>query len=34
MPALLDAVRTRATVGEVVEVLEDVFGTYVETTVV
>ena len=34
MPALLDAVRTRATVGEVVEVLEDVFGTYVETAVV
>ena len=34
MPSLLDAVRARATVGEVVDVLEGVFGTYTETVVV
>ena len=34
MPALLEAVRARATVGEVVEALEGVFGTYVERAVV
>jgi methylmalonyl-CoA mutase N-terminal domain/subunit len=30
MPALIDASRARATVGEMVAVLEDVFGTWVE----
>ena len=34
MPALLQAVRARATVGEVVDALEGVFGTYVERVVV
>ncbi len=34
MPALLEAVRVRATVGEVVDALEGVFGTYVERAVV
>ena len=34
MPALLEAVSVRATLGEVVDVLEGVFGTYVERTVV
>ena len=34
MPALLEAVRARATVGEVVDALEGVFGTYVERVVV
>ena len=34
MPALLEAVRARATVGEVVDALEGVFGTYVERAVV
>jgi len=34
MPSLLDAARARATVGEVVDVLEGVFGTYTETVVV
>ena len=34
LPALLEAVSVRATLGEVVEVLEGVFGTYVERTVV
>ncbi len=34
VPALVDAVRARATVGEVVGALESVFGTYVETAVV
>jgi methylmalonyl-CoA mutase N-terminal domain/subunit len=34
MPALLDAVRARATVGEVVYTLEAEFGTYVERAVV
>jgi len=34
MPALLEAVRARATVGEVVDALEGVFGTYVESAVV
>jgi len=32
MPAVLEAVRTYATVGEVVGALEDVFGTWVEDT--
>jgi methylmalonyl-CoA mutase N-terminal domain/subunit len=34
MPALVDAVRARATVGEVVDTLEVEFGTYVERAVV
>jgi len=34
MPALLDAVRARATLGEVVDALEGVFGTWLETAVV
>lgn len=34
MPSLIDAVRARATEGEVVAALAAVFGTYVETTVV
>ena len=34
MPALLEAVRARSTVGEVVDALEGVFGTYVERAVV
>lgn len=34
MPALLEAVRARATVGEVVDTLEAEFGTYVERAVV
>ncbi|HJM72723.1 MAG TPA: methylmalonyl-CoA mutase family protein [Acidimicrobiales bacterium] len=34
MPALVDAVRARATVGEVVDTLETEFGTYVERAVV
>lgn len=34
MPSLIAAVGARATVGEIVEALEGVFGTYVETVVV
>ena len=34
MPAIIDAVRTYATEGEIVAALETVFGTYVETAVV
>ncbi len=34
MPSLLKAVRARATVGELVDALEGVFGTYVERAVV
>jgi methylmalonyl-CoA mutase N-terminal domain/subunit len=34
MPALLEAVRARATVGEVIDTLEAEFGTYVERVVV
>ena len=34
LPALLEAVSVRATLGEMVDVLEGVFGTYVERTVV
>ncbi len=34
MPALLDAVRARATVGEVVDTLEAEFGTWVERAVI
>jgi methylmalonyl-CoA mutase N-terminal domain/subunit len=34
MPSLVRAVEARATVGEIVEALEGVFGTYVETAVV
>jgi methylmalonyl-CoA mutase N-terminal domain/subunit len=34
MPALLGAVRARATLGEVVDALEGVFGTWLETAVV
>jgi methylmalonyl-CoA mutase N-terminal domain/subunit len=34
MPALLDAVRARATLGEMVDALASVFGRYVETPVV
>jgi methylmalonyl-CoA mutase N-terminal domain/subunit len=34
MPALLDAVRTYATEGEVMDALADVFGRYVETPVI
>ena len=33
MPATLNAIRARATTGEIVETLRVVFGTYVETTV-
>ena len=33
MPALLDAARARATEGEIVAALQDVFGTYTETPV-
>jgi methylmalonyl-CoA mutase N-terminal domain/subunit len=31
MPALLDAVRAYATLGEIVDALADVFGRWVET---
>tara|TARA_B100001146_G_scaffold27361_1_gene20532 strand:- start:239 stop:1009 length:771 start_codon:yes stop_codon:yes gene_type:complete len=34
MPALMEAVAVRTTVGEIVEALEGVFGTYVEQAVV
>jgi methylmalonyl-CoA mutase N-terminal domain/subunit len=34
MPALMEAVRARTTVGEIVEALEGVFGTYVEQAVI
>jgi methylmalonyl-CoA mutase N-terminal domain/subunit len=34
MPSLIEAVRARTTVGEIVEALEGVFGTYVETAVI
>ena len=34
MPALVDAVRAHATVGEIVAALEGVFGTYTEREVV
>ena len=33
MPALLDAARVRATEGEIVESLQDVWGSYTETPV-
>jgi methylmalonyl-CoA mutase N-terminal domain/subunit len=33
MPAILDAVRTQATVGEIVTALQDEFGTWTESTV-
>ena len=33
MPALLDAVRAHATVGETMDALADVFGRYRETPV-
>ncbi len=32
MPFLLDAVRAYATLGEIVQVMKDVFGTYQEPT--
>ena len=31
MPALIRAVKARATLGEIVDVLKEVFGTYEET---
>jgi methylmalonyl-CoA mutase N-terminal domain/subunit len=34
MPSLIAAVEARTTVGEIVEALEGVFGSYVETAVV
>ena len=34
MPALMEAVTVRTTVGEIVEALEGVFGTYVEQAVI
>ncbi|MDE0801778.1 MAG: methylmalonyl-CoA mutase family protein [Acidimicrobiales bacterium] len=34
MPVLIDAVKSYATEGEIVSALEDVFGTYVERTVI
>ena len=33
MPATIDAVKARATMGEIVHALEEVFGRYVETPV-
>jgi methylmalonyl-CoA mutase, N-terminal domain len=33
MPALLDAARVHATEGEIVEALQEVFGSYTETPV-
>jgi methylmalonyl-CoA mutase N-terminal domain/subunit len=30
MPALIDAVRAYGTIGEIISVLEDVFGTWTE----
>jgi methylmalonyl-CoA mutase N-terminal domain/subunit len=33
MPAILDAVRAYATVGEICDTLREVFGTYTETSV-
>ena len=33
MPPLLDCARARATEGEMVEALQEVFGTYTETPV-
>jgi len=33
MPAILECVRARATEGEIIEALKDVFGTYRETPV-
>jgi methylmalonyl-CoA mutase N-terminal domain/subunit len=33
MPGLLDAARARATEGEIVEALQEVFGSYTETPV-
>ncbi len=33
MPAIIDCVKVRATEGEIVEALRDVFGTYRETPV-
>ncbi|PZS21449.1 MAG: hypothetical protein DLM61_27940, partial [Pseudonocardiales bacterium] len=33
MPALLDATRAHATEGEIVEALQQVFGTYTESPV-
>jgi methylmalonyl-CoA mutase N-terminal domain/subunit len=32
MPFILDAVRAYATLGEIVKVMKDVFGTYEEPT--
>ncbi len=34
MPYLLDAVRAYATLGEIVEVMREVFGTYIEPSIV
>ena len=34
MPALIDAVRTYATEGEIMDALADVFGRYVERPVI
>jgi len=34
MPSLIDAVKTYATVGEIVEAMRDVFGTYTETAII
>ena len=34
VPSLLDAVRVRATLGEIVDALEGVFGTWVEKSVI
>jgi len=34
MPALMEAVRARTTIGEIIEALEGVFGTYVEQAVI
>ncbi len=33
MPALLDAARAHATEGEIIEALQEVFGSYTETPV-
>jgi methylmalonyl-CoA mutase N-terminal domain/subunit len=33
MPAILDAVRAYATVGEICDTLREVFGAYTETSV-
>ena len=34
MPALIDAVRTYATEGEIMDTLADVFGRYVEDPII